>query len=112
LVLESASHQTKPLVSNYGKPLAESEKELSDLWTRVIIQSIRDAGSANIKTRAEIFRWVNTVEYRRVTKYAGINGALLKKGLIFLIQTSENYPRLVVNKSIEILESELQNMKV
>jgi hypothetical protein len=99
-------------VSEYGKPLAESEKELKDLWIRVIIQSIRDAGSANIKTRAEIFRWINTIEYRRVTKYAGVNGLLLKKGLIFLIETAENYPRMVVSKSIEILESELPNMKL
>jgi len=99
-------------VSDLGKPLEESRNELRELWIRVIIQSIRDAGSANIKTRAEIYRWINTTEYKQVCGYASINHSLLKKGLLYLIEVSENFPRAMVVKSIGIMESELPNMEL
>jgi hypothetical protein len=112
LVVESASTKSKPLVTDLGKPLEESRNELKDLWVKVIIQSIRDAGSANIKTRAEIYRWINSSEYKQVCLYANINPTTLKKGLLYLIEVSENFPRATVVRSISILESELPNMKL
>mgnify|MGYP003658775583 CR=1 FL=1 len=110
LILESAAHRSKPLLTMCGNPLSDTRVDLARLWMRVIIQGVRDAGSANQKTRAEVYRWINTTDYRKICSYVSIDAPLLKKGLLILIETAENFPRVVVVKSIEVLESELDAM--
>ena len=80
------------------------------LWRRVIIQAIRDAGSANAKTRAEIYRWMNSVGFKDTCLMAGIQSQTLKKGISIIMETAENYPRIFVVKAIDTLEDELPKL--
>lgn len=94
-----------------AKEKLEPELEIQ-LWRRVIVQAIRDAGSSNAKTRASIFSWMNTPEYKNVCSSARINPVPLKKGLMVLLETATNFPRVVVIKSIEAMEKELDRLSV
>lgn len=92
---------------------SDIDKEYIDLlWRKVIIQAVRDAGSANAKTRAEIYRWLCSVEYKKVCALASMNHTLLKRGLLSLMETAENFPRVMVIKSVEALESEIDNLSL
>lgn len=80
------------------------------LWRRVVIQAIRDAGSPNLKTRASIYSWLGTPEYKATCSSAMISHVPLKKGLMVLLETASNYPRVVVMKLVSSMEEELDSL--
>ena len=101
-VLDKTSSET------LGSKLRHEEEV--HLWRRVVIQSIRDAGSPNLKTRASIYSWIGTPEYKSTCLAARVNHIPLKKGLMVLLETASNYPRVVVMKLVSSMEEELASL--
>jgi hypothetical protein len=55
---------------------------------------------------------MNSPEYRAVCLSARINHVPLKRGLMVLLETASNFPRVAVVKSVEALEKELDNLSL